>query len=124
MAADSSGVLGVDFDVVGTGVKRTRKQTLRGRLGDAKDDGFAKQVVRQEKVETVQVPYSELKSIKVKQSSGKGDSVSTAVAWALVGAASLFVALWLNAIFGVTEVGSPGRGTTVVAREGKRYGGV
>lgn len=81
-------------------VKRVGKQALRGRLGEATDDGFAVQVVRQEKIETVQVPFSELKSIKVKQNPNSGGGVSTAVAWALVGAGAGALALLLGLLYG------------------------
>lgn len=81
-------------------VKTVGKQTLRGRLGEATDAGFAMQVVRQEKVETVQVPFSDLKSIKVKQNSNRGGNVSTAVAWAVVGAGAGAVALLLGILYG------------------------
>ena len=81
-------------------VKTVRKEKLRGRLGEATDAGFAMQVVRQEKVETVQVPFSDLKSIKVKQKSSSGGNVSTAVAWAVVGAAAGVTALLLGIMYG------------------------
>lgn len=81
-------------------VKTVGKETLRGRLGEATDAGFAMQVVRQEKVETVQVRFSDLKSVKVKQPAGSGGNVGTAVAWAVVGAAAGVTALLLGIMYG------------------------
>lgn len=81
-------------------VKTFGKEKLRGRLGEATDAGFAMQVVRQGKVESVQVPFSDLKSIKVKRPPGSGGNVSTAVAWAVVGAGAGVAALLLGIMYG------------------------
>lgn len=81
-------------------VKTVGKETLRGRLGEATDAGFAMQVVRQGNVETVQVAFSELKSIKVKQQSSSRENASTAVAWAVVGAGAGVAALLLGLMYG------------------------
>lgn len=81
-------------------VRTTGKEKLRGRLGEATDAGFAMQVVRQGKVETVQVPFSDLKSIRVKRPPGSSGNVSTAVAWAVVGAGAGVTALLLGIMYG------------------------
>jgi hypothetical protein len=51
-------------------------------------------------VETIQVAFSELKSIKVKQQSSSRENASTAVAWAVVGAGAGVAALLLGLMYG------------------------
>ncbi len=75
-------------------VKTIGKETLRGRLGEATDAGFAVQVVRQGKVETVQVPFTDLKSVRVTQKAASDGGPWNAVAWAVVGGVGALALLW------------------------------
>lgn len=80
-------------------VKTIGKETLRGRLGEATDAGFAVQVVRQGKVETVQVAFSDLKSVRVTQKAASNGGAWNAAAWAVVGAAAGALALLLGLVY-------------------------
>ena len=53
-------------------VKLKNKQTLRGRLGEAGNDGFNLQYAEGNRVETKMVSYAEVKSVKTLQGDGKG----------------------------------------------------
>ena len=56
-------------------VKLKKKQTLRGRLGEADAEGFSLQYAQGDRVETRKLAYAEVKSIKVVEDAGKGHGI-------------------------------------------------
>ena len=60
-------------------VKLKKKQTLRGRLGEADDQGFSLQYAQGQLVETQKLAYAEVKSIKVVENTSKGMGILAGV---------------------------------------------
>ena len=75
-------------------VRLAHKQRIRGRLGELTDQGFSLQTAQENKIETMQIAFSEVKSFKKVE----GNKSGHALLYALAGIGAFFVALTVWAI--------------------------
>lgn len=85
-------------------VRTTGKERVRGRLGDATDQGFKIQVAQKDKVQDVTVDFQNAKSVKVIASAheSSGGNVGKTVGWIVIGALS---AVGVLALFAFLQSG-------------------
>lgn len=76
-------------------VRLTNKSKLKGRLGPVTEGGFEVQTVKGEKIDTVQIRFDEVKSIKDTARKSFGHSV---------GKALLITGIVFGVIFGIVAI--------------------
>ncbi len=72
-------------------VKLTTKEKLRGRIGELTNEGFSLQVAKGNTIETQQISFDQVKSVKTVE--GTGSKVGKGVIYGLAGAGALLVTL-------------------------------
>ncbi len=72
-------------------VKLVTKEKLRGRIGELTNEGFSLQVAKGNTLETQQISFSQVKSVKTME--GTGSKVGKGLIYGLAGAGALLVTL-------------------------------
>ncbi len=72
-------------------VKLITKEKLRGRIGELTNEGFSLQVAKGNTLETHQISFSQVKSVKTVE--GTGSKVGKGVVYGLAGVGALLVTL-------------------------------
>jgi hypothetical protein len=72
-------------------VNLLNKQKLRGRLGEVTSDGFSLQTAQGNKIETQQIAFTDVKSVKQVGETGK--KVGSRLTWMLVGVGVLVLVI-------------------------------
>ena len=71
------------------------RQKLHGRIGAATDAGFPVQIARNDKLETLTIDFTNVKSIRVVAKKGDGSSAKATAGWILIGGLSALGVLFL-----------------------------
>jgi hypothetical protein len=67
-------------------VQTVNKQKIRGKLGEAGEDGFALQTVRNDRLETQKLSFRDVKSVKlIATKDGRVKGAGHTVGWVIVG---------------------------------------
>jgi hypothetical protein len=74
-------------------VRLMNRERLRGRLGEASDEGFSLQTVRGNKIQTRNIAFDELKSVKKLEGSHTGKTAGYIILGGLAGIGVLFLVL-------------------------------
>lgn len=74
-------------------VRLMNREKLKGRLGEASDEGFTLQTAKRNKIETRKIAFDELKSIKTLEGKGTGKTAGYIILGGLAGIGVLFLIL-------------------------------
>ena len=74
-------------------VRLLNKERIRGRLGDLTNEGFGLTTAQGEKIETVQVSFTDVKSFKRVEGATTGKAIGKGLLWGLAGIGVLTVVL-------------------------------